>query len=85
VGRVRHLGCALLLATATALGAAAPVRAGGFSYTQMSPLAGLATPGSPYRFQTVMVGRRPRLTIVEQIRRHGGRLGRRWLLPAPGT
>jgi murein peptide amidase A len=73
--------CALLAAAVASLGGAATATAGGFSYTQMSPLGGIAAPGSLYRFQTVTVGRRHRLTIVEQIRRHGGRLGRRWLLP----
>jgi protein MpaA len=72
---------ALLATLAALLLGPAPAAAGGGSYTQMSPLGGIAMPGSPYRFQTVTVGRRPRLTIVEQIRRHGGRLGRRWLLP----
>jgi protein MpaA len=66
---------------ALALGGAAPAAAGGFSYTQMPPLGGLAMPGSPYRFQTVIVGSRHRLTIVEQVRRDGGLIGRRWLLP----
>jgi hypothetical protein len=69
-----------MAATALALAAAAPTAAGGFSYAQMPPLGGVAQPGSPYRFQTVTVGRRHRLTIVEQIRRHGGQIGRRWLL-----
>jgi protein MpaA len=81
MGRLRRLGCALLGTTALVLGGAAPAVAGGFSYTQMPPLGGVALPGSPYRFQTVTVGRRHRLTIVEQVRRHGGLLGRRWLLP----
>lgn len=73
--------CALLVVAAASLGSAAPAPAGGFSYTQMAPLGGIALPGSPYRFQTLTVGSRHRLTIVEQIRRHGGLIGRRWLLP----
>jgi protein MpaA len=79
--RMRRLGCALLATTVLALGAAAPATAGGFSYTQMPPLGGLAAPGSPYRFQTVTIGSRRHLTIVEQVRRDGGLIGRRWLLP----
>jgi murein peptide amidase A len=81
MGRPRRLGCALLATAALALAAAVPATAGGLSYTQIPPLRGLAMPGSPYRFQTVTVGSRHRLTIVEQVHRHGGLIGRRWLLP----
>jgi protein MpaA len=81
MGRQLRLAYALLATAALALGAAAPATAGGLSYTQIPPLGGLAMPGSPYRFQTVTVGSRHRLTIVEQVRRHGGLIGRRWLLP----
>jgi protein MpaA len=72
---------ALLATLAVILSQPGPAVAGGASYTQMSPIGGLALPGSPYRFQTVTVGRRNRLTVVEQIRRRGGLIGRRWVLP----
>jgi murein peptide amidase A len=77
---LRQLGCALLLALTAALFPAAPAGAGGGYYTQLAPVGGIAQPGSPYRFQTLTVGSRHRLTIVEQVRRHGGLIGRRWLL-----
>jgi murein peptide amidase A len=94
VGRGGHprgtaLAACLALAVAIAalvlvggpLGGTGTAEAGGFSYTLMPPIGGLASPRSPYRFQTVTVGRRHRLTIVEQVRRRGGLIGRRWLLP----
>jgi protein MpaA len=74
------LAAAAPVALALALGGATSADAGGLSYTQMPARGGLAMPGSPYRFQTVTVGRRHQLTIVEQIQRRGGLLGRRWLL-----
>lgn len=80
--RVRHtqIGCALLIALASALLGAAPAAAGGGYYTQLAPLGGIAMPGSPYRFQTITIGHRHRVTVVERVDRRGGRVGGHWAI-----
>jgi protein MpaA len=84
MGRTRRLGCTLLAAGAVALGAAtaatATATAGGGYYTQMAPPEGVALHGSPYRFETFVLGRRHRVTVVERIDRRRGLVSRRWEL-----
>jgi protein MpaA len=81
MGRLRKLGCLLALTAMLAALTAPGAGAGGLSSTQIPANGGIAAPGSPYRFQTVTVGSRHHLTVVEQVRRRGGLIGRRWLLP----
>jgi protein MpaA len=74
------LAAAATLAAALAPGGASPARAGGYSYTQIAPVGGLILVGSPYRWQTHVLGRRRPVTEVERVDRRGGLVSRRWTL-----
>jgi protein MpaA len=80
MGRLGHLTGALLATLALALGGAAGAEAGGGYYTQLAPPRGVALPGSPYRFQTYVLGRRRPVTVIERIERRRGLVSRRWEL-----
>ncbi|MBN9623783.1 MAG: hypothetical protein J0H06_12660, partial [Actinobacteria bacterium] len=78
--QIGKLGSLLLTIAALALLSAPAAEAGGGYYTQLSPPHGTTVPGSPYRFQTFVLGRHRRITVIERIERGPGLVSRRWKL-----